>query len=75
MAVLVMAQVVAEHLGALHPVEKLLTVVLAFGPFVLLAVVVLIRRRQDAAAEQEPAQQDPAQQEPADGPAAQDSER
>ena len=61
-----MTQLVAEHLGALHPFEKVLTLVLAFGPFVLLAVVVLIRRRQDAAAEVNEEQQEPA---------AQDSER
>jgi len=39
------------HLGALHPFEKGLTLLLAFGPFVVLAVVVAVRRRQDAAAE------------------------
>lgn len=39
------------HLGALHPVEKGLTLLLAFGPFVVLAVVVAVRRRQDAAAQ------------------------
>ena len=36
------------HMGALHPVEKALTLVLAFGPFLLLAAVIMIRRRQDA---------------------------
>lgn len=36
------------HLGAMHPHEQALTLVLAFGPFLLLAVVVLHRRRQDA---------------------------
>jgi hypothetical protein len=35
------------HMGALHPVEKGLTLVLAFGPFLILAAVILIRRRQD----------------------------
>lgn len=40
------------HLGALHPVEQLLTLVLAFGPFVVLGGVVLHRRRQDAAQDQ-----------------------
>ena len=30
------------HLGALHPAEKGLTVLLAFGPFVVLAVVVAV---------------------------------
>ena len=40
---------VVLHLGALHPVEKGLTLLLAFGPFVVLGVVVAVRRRQDAA--------------------------
>ena len=35
------------HLGAVHPVEQALTLVLAFGPFVVLGVVVLLRRRAD----------------------------
>ena len=38
------------HLGALHPVEQALTLVLAFGPFVVLAVVVWVRRRRERAA-------------------------
>jgi len=42
--------VVVQHLGALHPFETGLTFALAFGPFVLLGVVVWVRRRQDAAA-------------------------
>ena len=36
------------HLGPLHPVEQWLTLLLAFGPFVLLAIVIVVRRRQDA---------------------------
>lgn len=36
------------HLGGLHPYEKVLTLVLAFGPFLLLAAVIMVRRRQDA---------------------------
>ncbi len=36
------------HLGALHPVELALTLLLAFGPFLVLAVVIAVRRRQDA---------------------------
>jgi len=36
------------HMGALHPYEQLLVLLLAFGPFRLLAVVVVVRRRQDA---------------------------
>lgn len=49
--------VVVQHLGALHPFETGLTFALAFGPFVLLGVVVWIRRRQDAAAADPPAGQ------------------
>ena len=41
------------HLGALHPVEQWLTLFLAFGPFVLLGVVLWWRRREDSAAERE----------------------
>jgi hypothetical protein len=36
------------HLGALHPVEQALTLLLAFGPLLVLAVVITARRRQDA---------------------------
>ena len=35
------------HFGALHPIEQALTLVLAFGPFVVLAVVVWWRKRED----------------------------
>ena len=35
------------HMGALHPYEQALILLLAFGPFVLLAVVVWWRRRED----------------------------
>lgn len=38
-------QVTALHMGALHPVEQVLVLVLAFGPFLLLALVVWLRRR------------------------------
>lgn len=40
------------HMGALHPAEQALTIVLAFGPFVLLGAVIVVRRRQDAAEEE-----------------------
>jgi hypothetical protein len=33
------------HLGALHPVEQLLTMLLAFGPFVVLALVIWRRQK------------------------------
>ena len=35
------------HMGALHPFELALTLLLAFGPFVLLGVVIVVRRRHD----------------------------
>jgi hypothetical protein len=45
------AGLIGLHMGALHPAEKGLTLALAFGPFVLLGVVIQVRRRQDRAAE------------------------
>ena len=42
------------HMGALHPYEQALVLLLAFGPFVLLGVVVWRRRRADAAEETDP---------------------
>ena len=36
------------HLGALHPVEQIATIVLAFGPFVVLGIVIAVRRRAEA---------------------------
>jgi len=41
--------VITHHLGSLHGYEQTLALVFAFGPFVLLAIVVFLRRRQDAA--------------------------
>jgi hypothetical protein len=35
------------HLGALHPYELILVLVIGFGPFVVLAVLVLVLRRRD----------------------------
>lgn len=34
------------HMGALHPIEQWLTLILAFGPFLLLGVVLWLRRRE-----------------------------
>ncbi len=48
------ADLVALHLGALHPAEKGLTLVLAFGPFVVLGLVIAFRRRHEDAEEPEP---------------------
>jgi len=63
------------HLGALHPVEQALTFVLAFGPFLVLGVVIWLRRRAEA---DEPDPADPA--DPADtgspgGPAEVEAQR
>ncbi len=44
-----LAAVIPLHMGALHPYEQALTLVLAFGPFVVLGLVVWLRRRQDGA--------------------------
>lgn len=44
---LIAPHVIALHMGALHPVEQALTIFLAFGPFVLLGLVVWLRRRAD----------------------------
>lgn len=41
------------HMGPLHPVEQALTLALAFGPFVVLGIVIAVRRRHDRAAEAE----------------------
>ncbi len=35
------------HMGSLHPYEQALTLLLAFGPFVLLGVVVWRRRHEE----------------------------
>jgi hypothetical protein len=42
------------HLGALHPFETVLTLVLAFGPFVVLGAVIAVRRRHDDDPEDQP---------------------
>ncbi len=45
---------VVLHMGALHPVEQLLTLLLAFGPFVVLGGVIALRRRHDHESEDTP---------------------
>ena len=45
---------VALHMGALHPFEKVLTLVLAFGPFVVLGAVIALRRRHEHGDRAEP---------------------
>jgi hypothetical protein len=46
-----MAPFVPMHFGALHAYETVLLAVLAFGPFVVLAAVVIVLRRRDIASE------------------------
>ncbi len=41
------------HMGSLHAYEQALVLVLAFGPFVVLGIVVWLRRRADAAVPEE----------------------
>lgn len=36
---------VPMHMGALHPLEQGLVLLLAFGPFIVLALAVVIRHR------------------------------
>jgi len=40
---------VVLHMGALHAYEKVLTLLLAFGPFLVLGSVIALRRRHEAA--------------------------
>ena len=42
------------HLGGLHPFEQALVFGVAFGPFVVLGVVVYVVRKRDLAEEQRP---------------------
>lgn len=42
------ALVTPWHMGSLHPFEQALTLLLAFGPFVVLGLVLWWRRREDA---------------------------
>lgn len=44
------AGVVLLHLGELHAYEQLLVALIAFGPFVVLGVVVAVMRRRDGRA-------------------------
>ena len=53
------AAVLPLHMGALHPFEQALTLLLAFGPFVVLAVV-LRRRSKELAAEEAAERVEPA---------------
>jgi hypothetical protein len=45
---------VGLHMGAMHPYETVLTLALAFGPFVVLGAVIANRRRQERDPEDQP---------------------
>jgi hypothetical protein len=45
-------ELVAMHMGALHPYETVLALVLAFGPFLVLGGVIALRRRDDQPADE-----------------------
>ena len=48
----VLAPQLLAHLGQLHAYESALVLLVAFGPFVVLGVIVAVMRRRDLAAEQ-----------------------
>ncbi|MDT0201879.1 hypothetical protein [Nocardioides sp. AE5] len=49
--VLAIAGVLAQHMGQLHAYEHLIVYALAFGPFIVLGIVVWFVRRRDLAEE------------------------
>ena len=49
---------VVLHMGALHPYETVLTLILAFGPFLVLGAVIAVRRRREDD-DEEPSTQEP----------------
>lgn len=57
------------HFGELHPYETWLALALAFGPFLVLALVVLLRRRQAIAQEATEGAAEPAESERPSPPA------
>jgi hypothetical protein len=44
--------VLSWHLGPVHPLEQVLTLVLAIAPFVVLGIVIAVRHKQDKDLEQ-----------------------
>jgi hypothetical protein len=53
------ALVVPAHLGGLHPFENALVMAIAFGPFIVLGVVVAVLRRRDGADDPESGERPP----------------
>ena len=54
---------IPQHLGQLHAWEQVLVALLAFGPFILLGIVVVVVRRRDIAEEEASAADNPLDQE------------
>lgn len=46
-------EILLHHLGELHSWEQVLVLLLAFGPFILLGIVVHVVRRRDLEGEEE----------------------
>jgi len=57
------------HLGSLHPYETALLALIAFGPFVVLAIVVVVGRRRDSPGRDSPGRDSPGRDSPAEEPA------
>ncbi len=53
-----MPPLIPMHLGALHAYEVALLALLAFGPFVVLAIVVFVIRRRDIAEDEASSRRD-----------------
>jgi tetrahydromethanopterin S-methyltransferase subunit C len=54
LALQIVGLLVGMHMGAMHPYEKVLTLVLAFGPFIVLGAVIAVRRRHEEDPEDQP---------------------
>jgi uncharacterized protein YpmS len=50
---------ISQHMGQLHAWEQVFVLLLAFGPFILLGIVVVVVRRRDIAEEEGQEQDEP----------------
>lgn len=66
MTIQFVAQLLAQHMGQLHAYEQYLVLAVAFGPFVVLGIVVFWVKRRDLAEETEETEE--ASEAEADGP-------
>lgn len=51
-AIMMIAPFLIQHMGQLHAWEQVLVLLLAFGPFIVLGLVVVVVRRRDIADEE-----------------------